>query len=70
LSKEVAPFIAKSRNAGEVTERMMAEMGFSKALGRIYDPNGIMSKLRVENNAGAYEHEPEVMMDKITNLDT
>jgi len=69
LSKDVGPFITKSRNAREVAGRMMAKLGFSKTPGSKYDPKGIMSKLRVENNIGAYEHQPEVMMDKITNLD-
>jgi len=45
-------------------------MGFLKARGRRYDPKNIMSKLRVGNNVGTYEHEADPVLEEMSNLDT
>ena len=52
----IGPFICNSRAAGDEADKILKEMKLTHSFTWSYDPMGIISKKRVENNSTPYIH--------------
>jgi len=71
LKTQVGPFICNTRAAGEEVDKMLKEMKFFVSFSWSYDPLGVISKLRVENNFTPYHHtaRPEIEVQESVGMD-
>lgn len=56
LKSQVGTFFYNTRVAGEEADRLLKKMKFGLSFTQSYDPMGVISRLRVENEFTAYHH--------------
>jgi len=67
IKSHIGPFICNNRVAGEEADKILKEMNFTHSFTWSYDPWGIISKKRVENNSIAYIHTQRPEIEKYIN---
>jgi len=67
LKAQVGPFICNTRVAGEEANEPLKEMKFALNFSWLYDPLGVISKLRVENKLTPYHHIPRPEIEQFKN---
>ena len=67
LKNQVGPFICNKREAGAEAEKQLLDYKFSKNFLWLYDPYGIISKMRVKCKLTPYIHEKKFEIEKFSN---
>ena len=68
LKNHIIPFICNTRAAGEEANKLLKEMKFSLSFTWLYDPLGVISRLRVENKFTPYHHTTRPKIEKYKNM--
>ena len=63
----VWPFICNTRTKTKQVDLRLKQMKFKLSFTWSYDPLGIISKLRVEQNSAPYTHTPKPEIEKYMN---
>jgi hypothetical protein len=67
IKGQIGSFICNSRGAGEEADRMLKEMKFFTSFTWHYDPQGIISEMRMKNKNVPYAHDSKVEIEKFAN---